>query len=120
MEVSDLNLLVYLSVINSKKLEDVMVKWSGNPKDIYTEKLIIEIYENAIINITNVYYIPSIFYHYFDAKRTQRAGQYLGDKYKYSDIEVLQSTLFWIHTNIWSNEDKERLKRLKKEYIENE
>ena len=84
--VSDLSLTVYLTVINSKKLEDTMVRWSGCDKEVYTENVLVDIYQSALSDITNAYHIPNMFYHYFDGKKTQKTLEMFG-KYKYSEIE---------------------------------
>lgn len=117
--VGDLSLMVYLTVINSKKLEDIMVKWSGCDKEVYTENVLVDIYQSALSDITNAYHIPSMFYHYFDGKKTQKILETFG-KYKYSEIEALRTPFFWIPVKTWDKEDHERLVKLKKEYIGDE
>ena len=117
-KVSDLSLLVYLTVINRKELEDIMSKWSGCNKEVYTENVLVDIYQSALSDITNAYHIPNMFYHYFDARKTQKALEMCG-QYKYSEIDVITSPFIWIPIKTWYKEDLNRLKELKTKYIDN-
>ena len=118
-KVEDLSLLIYLTVINHVSLPKIMAKWSGYiDEEYYNENVQIELYKTAISDINNSYHIP--ISKYFESKRSQKVSELFNEKYKYSEIEALKSCLFWIHTNVWSDEDKKRLKELKKEYIDEE
>lgn len=117
VEVNDLSLLVYLMVVNHKPFAKVMHKWSGCDEEVYKEKDEIELLENALTNITNAHFIPNMFYHYFDGKRTQRILEMFG-KYKYSEVDVLRGVFIWIPADTWTEEEKARLIKLKKEYID--
>lgn len=118
--VGELSLLIYLTVVNHVSLPKVMVKWSGYTNEEYykDEKVQIELYEQTLCDINSVYHIPLLLYKYFEAKKTQKIFNLFGGEY--SEIDVLKSPLFWITKDIWSDEDKERLKELRKEYIDEE
>lgn len=118
-KVNELSLLIYLIACNHVSLPKVMAKWNGYTDEEYykDEKVQIELYEQALSDISSVYHIPFLFFKYFEAKKTQKILEIFG-KYKYSEIDVLKSPLFWITKDTWSDEDKERLKQLRKEYID--
>ena len=114
--ISDLSLLVYLTVVNKKPLPKVMSKWSGCDESVYTEEEQLELVENTVSEISSIYHCPRMFYSYFDAKRLQKATW--GLSFQYTDLVVAKSPLHWIETKTWDGEDINRLKELKKEYID--
>ena len=118
--VGDLSLLVYLTTINHVSLPKVMVKYNGYTDEEYykNEKIQIELYERALCDINTVYHIPILLSKYFESKKSQRMFKLFDKKYKCSEIICLKSPLFWIEYDIWSDEDKQRLKELRKKYID--
>lgn len=111
-KVEELSLLIYVAIINGKKLPEVMNKWSGCEPEVYTEQVQINLCQTALSDISKEYHIPSLLYHYFEA---QRISKFLQDS---SELTSLESVFRWIPVKIWSDEDKERLKAIKKEYID--
>ena len=116
--ITDLSLLVYLSAINNKDLPKITSKWSGCDESVYSETLQRNLYENTIIEITREHYIPDLFYHYFNIKSSKQNLARIFENMPYSEADVLKSTLHWIPIKIWSNEEREKLKELQKEYID--
>ena len=116
--VGELSLLIYLTVVNHVSLPKVMAKWNGYTDEEYykDEKIQIELYEQALCEIDSIYHIPMS--QYFESKRTQRMFKLFDKKYKYSEITALTAPLYWITKDMWSDEDRERLKELRKEYID--
>ena len=115
-KVSDLSLVIYLSVVNCQDLPKVMVKWNGYCKEEdYNEKIQIELYQDALIDITRKYHIPNLLYPYFESKRIASYGDFSENK---KEINALKSPFHYILKKTWDEEDYERLVKLKKEYID--
>lgn len=116
--ISDLSLLIYLAVVNHKHLPKVMSKWNGFcDESVYTESKQVELVENTIAEISSIYHCPRMFYSYFEVKRHQRLME--GFRFQYTDLDVAKSPLHWIEVKTWDEEDINRLKELRKEYIDN-
>ena len=117
-KVNELSLLIYLTVVNHVSLSKVMAKWNGYTDEEYYNNEItqIDLYEGALCDIDRVYHIPMS--KYFESKRTQTMFKLFDKNYKYSEITALTAPLYWITKDMWSDEDRERLKELRKEYID--
>lgn len=109
--VSELSLLIYLIIINYKDLDQVLSEYTGCEKETYTEKLLIELVQDALADISRYYHIPTLLTEYFRIKKVYKL---LG----LSELSILQATMHWIPITVWSEKDTERAKKLKKEYIE--
>ena len=116
--VGELSLLIYLTTINHVSLPKIMAKWNGyTDEEYYNDKKVqIELYEQTLCDISRIYHIPFLLSKYFEAKKTQKIFNLFNGKY--TEIDCLKSPLFWITNDIWSDEDRKRLKELKKEYID--
>lgn len=110
-EVSELTLLIYISIINHKDLGQVLSEYTGCEREIYTEKVLTELVQSALADISRCYHIPTLLTNYF---RIQKEYELLG----FSELGKLQTTMHWIPIKVWSKEDTEIIKRLRKEYIE--
>lgn len=109
-EVCEISLLIYLININRKDLGQVLSEYTGCEKEIYTESLLIGMLQDAIADISRHYHIPTLIGNYFNFK-------YEAKIWKASELIVLQETLKRIPVKIWSKEDTETIRKLKKEYI---
>lgn len=122
-ELEKLTLLVWLTKHNcSRKLEEVLSDYSGCDKEVYTEKVLIDIEERALIDISRKYHIKGLFYEYFNAKKRWEDYAFLfPKKYTYSELDALDSALFSItYKDVFDDEDKKVIEELKLEYFKNE
>lgn len=109
--VSELSLLIYLSIMNYKDLGQVLSEYTGCEKETYTEKLLIELVQDALADISRYYHIPTLLTNYFRIKREY-------ELLDLPELSILIAAMHWIPVMVWSEKDTERAKKLKKEYIE--
>lgn len=118
-QTEELSLLVYSATINNKSLPKVMSKWTGCPEEEYTDSLQVSLYQTTIIDITRGYHIPNLMYQYFESKRITSFCDWSDDwSENKKELEALKGALRWIPVKMWSDEDRDMLIKLKKEYID--
>jgi len=116
-EIDEISLLVYLNRINKKDLVKTLCKYTGCHEDDYTNFEITRLLEKAISDITRKYHVRGLWFDYFDIRRHNMVSAKFDNK-EYDEIDTLQSTLFHISPKVFDDEDRKRLKELKKEYME--
>ena len=117
--MEELSLLVWLSRGSKETLIKLMCEYTGCDKEVYNDKQVIRLMENAIIDISRKYHIKGLVYSYFEAKnRWQDYAFFFPKKYTYSEIDALSSVIFSITKNVFDEEDWNTIERLRKEYLE--
>ena len=105
-QVEELSLLIWAA--RGSKLPKVLSRWSGCEPEVYNENCLVRMLQHAMWDIIHVYpnCAPQSIWEYFYYKRI---GQ--------SELEALYAGMFNIMPDVFSGEDKERIKALRKEYI---
>ena len=119
--MDELSLLVWLSRGNKNKLIELMCKYSGCDKEVYTDIQVIGLFGQALIDLSRKYHLKNLLYEYFSAKHTwEECAFFHPNKYTENDIEInaLGSTLLSIRPKIFDEEDYNTIEKLKKEYLE--
>lgn len=118
-EIDEISLLVF--VFKTRKIEDIrkiLCKYTGCSAEVYTERIILEIYEKAISDISRKYHIPGLFYYYFFAKQREEMYNAITPVEKRSNVELeaIAGALMEIRLDVFDEEDKNKMKELRKEY----
>ncbi len=115
MKLEELTLLIYLFKVSRKNIKKALAKWSGYDEEVYTEEELIKILQQALIDISRKYHIKHLFWTYFDA---QNKGKSYAELFKkpYSELDALQGTLLSIKYDVFDEEDKALMEKLKQEY----
>lgn len=119
--MEELSLLVWLSRGNKKKLVELMCKYTGCEPEDYPDVEIIRLFEQTLINISRKYYLKSLLYEYFSARHRWKDYAFLYPKiYTETDAEIdaLGAAIFSVQPKIFDEEDSNKIKELKKEYLE--
>ena len=112
-----LSLLVWLSRGSKDKLIELMCNYSGCDREVYTDRQLIRLMENAIFDISRKYHIKGLMYSYFEAKnRWQDYALLFPNKYTYSEIDTLASVILSITKSTFDEEDWNTIEELKKYY----
>ena len=121
--MEELSLLVWLSRGSKDKLIKLMCKYTGCEPEVYTNTEIISLFERALVDISRKYHIKSLLYEYFYARHNWKNYAFFYPK-KYTEvdaeIDALGSAIFSIQTKVFNEEDLNKIKELKKEYLEEE
>lgn len=117
-QIDEISLLVF--VFKGRDLVKALCKYTGCKPDVYTKSELISLYQKAIKDISRQYHIPGLFYYYFDAKRRHQDWAFFHKETTVEDIELdtLVSTLYNIELSYFSEEDLDRMKKLREEYID--
>lgn len=119
--MEELSLLVWLSRGNKNKLIELMCKYSGCDKEVYTDDQVIDLFEHALIDISRKYHLKSLLYEYFSARHTWKTYAFFYPN-KYTEVEgeisALGSAIFSIVPKVFDEEDLNTIKELRKEYLE--
>ncbi len=120
-EIDELSLLTWLSRGNKDKLIELMCKYTGCEPDVYTNNEIISLFERALIDISRKYHIKHLLFEYFSSRHNWKTyALFYSNKYTEVDAEIdaLGTALFSIYPKVFDEEDLNRIKELKKEYLE--
>ena len=118
-KIDEISLLVFVfKTRNLGTIKKILCKYTGCAEEVYTEKVILEIYEKAIIDISRKYHVPGLFYYYFFAKHREERYNAITKIEKRSNVELeaIVGALMNISLDVFDEEDKNRVKELIKEY----
>lgn len=118
-KVDRLSLLIFVS--KGQKLPKIMSRWSGCDPKVYTKREQIEIIQRSICDIVRVYpeIAPQFMWEYFFGMQRSYMrveGKKISDEDK--ELNILTSALYSIKITKFSEEDREIMRELRKEYIE--
>lgn len=117
--IDEISLLVWLNRVNRKKLVETLCKYTGCDKEVYTPKIIRELEEKALSDISRKYFMPWLFFEYFSARREWQNYAMLSNT-TYNDSTALESALLSIKPSVFDEYDIARIKELKEEYFKEE
>lgn len=119
--MEELSLLVWLSRGNKKKLIELMCKYTGCRPDIYSDDQVIRLLEDTLVDISRKYHIKNIWYIYFATRRVQKDLIFFYPKRgneTTAEINALGAAIASITPKVFDEEDLNKVKELKKEYLE--
>jgi len=119
--MEELSLLVWLGCCNKKKLIKLLCKYTGCEPEVYTGSQLIRLLEDTLIDISRKYHLKNVLYEYFYARRVEKVSILFNPKKGNEttvEINALISAIFSIRPKVFDVEDLDKIKELKKEYLE--
>jgi len=122
-KIDEISLLVFVfKRLDIENIRKILCKYTGCSAEVYTENVILEIYEKAISDISRKYHVPSLFYYYFFAKHREEMYNAISkpEKRSNSELEAIIGALMEISLSVFDEKDIDKMKELRKEYGEKE